>query len=113
MKLLFISIFTLSIVSGKEYLNPNGRPFLLNVSVEQYFPVNHAWGDILNVTDPSVKINMPISTWMTVRGGFHSDLIVFSGFPFSDGWVSGRNYSRWVWTAGVDFHIPLYQLWEK
>ena len=103
--LTIISIFMLSsMLFGKKHINPNGHPFTLNVAGQFEFDENFAF-----------SANMPLASWLTIKGGFYSDRYehyysIGSGTYAFNG---NSDLSYGVGYIGGELHIPIYKLWDK
>ena len=75
-RLIFLSIFMLSGMFGKEHFNPNGYPGTLNIGYT--YDVNLYSKYPSDVPYSLIDINMPINTWMTMKFNFKPDFIDYS-----------------------------------
>jgi len=118
MKKLIITMILLTILIGEnKHFNPNGHPFTLNISAQ--IEDSKAFSNIDGIT--VIEFKIPITTWITIKGGIHNDRYKNLAEGFQD-WENNEfknfdeklNYSQAyeVIHYGIEAHIPLYKLWQ-
>ena len=71
--LTIVSILIFStILFGKKHINPNGHPFTLNISTQ----IENS-GAYIGYDGFSIDANLPIASWITIKGGFFYDRYCF------------------------------------
>lgn len=124
-RLFSILILSSSILIADEFMNPNGRPFLLTISSN--IIVSEGAGDtfdpnqqMYNLSGARFDITLPISSFITLKTGLYpdsysrSDKYIVEG-EFSDYKLEGYDRMIEIYKTyyGIDLHLPLYKLWEK
>ena len=108
MKKIILILFLTSIFA--EYNNPNGKPFTLNISANI--------GNTDGYNGGEIKINMPITSWITINGGWYNDRYknIFTRIETEEPLRLENIYSNGfydVFCFGVELHLPLYKIWEN
>ena len=85
-----------------DFENPDGKPFLLTFYLNQ----------IGDGDDVNMGLTLPISKWFTMKG----DINQFDDFKLVEnesGDFQLKKTDEIIYTTRLEFHIPLYKLWEK
>ena len=108
MKKIILILFLTSIFS--EHSNPNGKPFTLNVKIYQGRIEGPKNGIINENGSGGLSLKLPISSKVTILGGFYQDGYV----NYSDNFYQSEGtYTNNVYYGGIELHLPLYKLWEN
>ena len=123
-----ISIFILStnLFGGifDEVVNPNGKPFLLSIRLEQKLT------DSFRYSDNSYRkgheyytweFKLPVTNYLTVNLELptfeHGEIFEYCFGPENCGDDDVQDLDQYVKihkrTIGVELHLPIYKLWDK